>query len=555
MKIKRLLLYFVLVAIVGISPLAIMHVLWPHFIWKNEPVHSTVEALGAMAAISLAIVLLHRERGEKGGNSHLFWIAIGLLGMGLLDGFHAVTRPGGGFVLLHSMAVFVGGFWFTLVWLPESNRYASIKKWIPWGVATGAILLGIWTLLFHETLPIMVQNGKFTTTAIVLNLLAGMFFIIATWRFLLDFHRSGSLEFYLFTCMALMFGLGALAFWNTFLWEDGWWFWHLLRLSAYLLVMGFLVRDYMQTFTSLRITLTERKRAEESLRESEKKYRNLVDNALVGVFKTNLRGDILYINDALVKMLEFNSPEEFAVNGALKRYKNPKDRETFIENLRKAGRVDSFETEILTKTGKTRNILLSTTLEDDTLSGMVMDITERKQAEEEIKRYTAELERSNKELQQFAYIASHDLQEPLRMIASYLQLIEQRYKGRLDKDADEFITFAVDGAGRLQVMINGLLEYSRVETRGRPFEITDTEEVLNQVLANLQVTIAENEAIITHDPLPAVIADASPFPQVLHNLISNAIKFCKKDESPHIHVSARREKMNGSFLLKTTASV
>jgi PAS domain S-box-containing protein len=130
------------------------------------------------------------------------------------------------------------------------------------------------------------------------------------------------------------------------------------------------------------IESSERKRMEEALVESEKKYRDLVNNALVGIYKTNLKGDILYVNEALWRMLEFESPEEMVGESALTRYKNPKDREGILENLGERGRIEDFDTTLLTKTGKTKDILLSATLNGDTISGMIMDITERKRAEE-----------------------------------------------------------------------------------------------------------------------------------------------------------------------------
>jgi PAS domain S-box-containing protein/putative nucleotidyltransferase with HDIG domain len=131
---------------------------------------------------------------------------------------------------------------------------------------------------------------------------------------------------------------------------------------------------------------TDRKLAEEALRESEKKYRDLVENALVGVYKTNLKGDILYANEAMVKIFEFESPEEFMSGSVLARYKNPKDREVLIENLKKEGTVENFETEVVTKTGKVRHIFLSATLDRDTISGMVKDITELKHTQEKLQR-------------------------------------------------------------------------------------------------------------------------------------------------------------------------
>ena len=137
-------------------------------------------------------------------------------------------------------------------------------------------------------------------------------------------------------------------------------------------------------FVGFQEDITERKKTEKALWESEKKYRNLVDNALVGIYKTNLKGDILYVNEALSKMLEFGSPEDMMEEGASARYKNPKDREVLIENLRKMNRVESFEIELLTKTGKTKDVLLSATLEGDMISGMIMDITMRKHLCEQV---------------------------------------------------------------------------------------------------------------------------------------------------------------------------
>ena len=138
----------------------------------------------------------------------------------------------------------------------------------------------------------------------------------------------------------------------------------------------------------------------------------------------------------------------------------------------------------------------------------VMSVSRRhRDALREVERTAAELERSNTELEQFAYVASHDLQEPLRMVSSYLQLLERRYKDQLSSDADEYITFAVDGAKRMQTLLNDLLTFSRVETHGKPFCVTDCNGVLQQALANLSVAIQESEATITSDPLPSLHAD------------------------------------------------
>jgi light-regulated signal transduction histidine kinase (bacteriophytochrome) len=163
-----------------------------------------------------------------------------------------------------------------------------------------------------------------------------------------------------------------------------------------------------------------------------------------------------------------------------------------------------------------------------------------------LKEILSALTQSNKELERFAYVASHDLQEPLRMVSSYSQLLARRYKGKMDKDADEFIGYAVDGAVRMQRMINDLLTYSRVGTRGKQFAPTKSEAVLKQASDNLRLAIAESKAQVSHSPLPEVMADESQLVQLLQNLISNAIKF-RSRKPPRVRISAEERENDWLF--------
>src|SRR6266699_1767986 len=160
----------------------------------------------------------------------------------------------------------------------------------------------------------------------------------------------------------------------------------------------------------------------------------------------------------------------------------------------------------------------------------VVDISARKRAEEELRRSNAELER-------FAYVASHDLQEPLRMVGNYVQLLGKRYKGKLDADADEFIGFALDGAVRMQRLIEDLLAYSRVSSRGAELRPTDAGAVLERALANLKLAIEDANAAVTRDAMPVVAADESQLEHVFLNLIGNALKF-RGSQRPAVHVTA-----------------
>jgi PAS domain S-box-containing protein len=169
--------------------------------------------------------------------------------------------------------------------------------------------------------------------------------------------------------------------------------------------------------------------------------------------------------------------------------------------------------------------------------GIARDITERKNSELQLVKTVGELKRSNDELQQFAYVASHDLQEPLRMVASYTQLLGKRYKGRLDSDADEFIAFAVDGCNRMQRLIQDLLAYSRAGTTGKVLREISGEDALKDALTNLRATIEQSGAVVTHDSLPAVTTDGMQLTQVFQNLVGNAIKY-RSAAVPHVHISA-----------------
>jgi light-regulated signal transduction histidine kinase (bacteriophytochrome) len=168
------------------------------------------------------------------------------------------------------------------------------------------------------------------------------------------------------------------------------------------------------------------------------------------------------------------------------------------------------------------------------------EIAERKQTQEKLNKTLGELELSNKELEQFAYVASHDLQEPLRKVRNFTELLAKRYKNHLDGKADKFIDYIVDGVIRMQGLISDLLSYSRLDTQGKELNLTDSTQVFAQVLDNMQIAIDKSGAKITHDPLPTVMADAMQLGQLFQNLIGNSIKFCDNG-AIHIHIAAEKK--------------
>ncbi len=181
--------------------------------------------------------------------------------------------------------------------------------------------------------------------------------------------------------------------------------------------------------------------------------------------------------------------------------------------------------------------------------GLMMDISQRKADEDALKQSALDLRRSNEQLEQFAYVASHDLQEPLRMITSYLQLLERRYKNQLDQDASEFIAYAVDGATRMKALINDLLAYSRVKTGEQNFAQFESGKALEQAITNLQVQIKETAAEVTYEALPSLVGNEAQFVQLFQNLISNSIKF-HGENAPKIRISAEQRDNTWQFSIR-----
>jgi PAS domain S-box-containing protein len=244
---------------------------------------------------------------------------------------------------------------------------------------------------------------------------------------------------------------------------------------------------------------------------------------------------------------------EFAPEEALGRkisFLVPHDRMSEVRSIlerEKAGeRVEHFETVRRRKGGTHVDVSLTVSPILDAegqivgVSNIARDVSARKRAED-LARRAEDLARSNADLEQFAYVASHDLQEPLRMVTSYCDLLQRRYKGKLDQDADDFIEFAVDGARRMQELIRGLLAYSRVGPHGKTLLSVDSAQVFDRAVANLRVAIEESGARVSHGLLPHVTADPTQLEHVLQNLVGNAIKFRRDDVPPRVQVKAQRK--------------
>ena len=243
--------------------------------------------------------------------------------------------------------------------------------------------------------------------------------------------------------------------------------------------------------------------------------------------------------ELLGQPIEMLVPERF-------RGQHPAHREAYFREprMREIGPGTGMELYGLRKDGKEFPVDISLS-PFQTTKGLwaissIRDITQRKQLEHQVQERTVELQRSNQELKEFAYVAAHDLQEPLRKVVGYTQLLAEMYKGKLDQDADEFIAYAVDGATRMQTLIMNLLEYSRVGRKGKAFAATSCDSVLDLALANLREVVTESGAEVAREPLPVVNGDEGQLVQLFQNLLGNAIKF-HGDQVPLVQVRAERK--------------
>ena len=300
--------------------------------------------------------------------------------------------------------------------------------------------------------------------------------------------------------------------------------------------------------------VTQTRQVEKALEESRTRYRTILDTLHEGVVMLEGDGQIVEANASAEKVLGLSRDELLGRTSLDPRWRAiyedgrpfPGEEHYAMQTLRTGEPCVNGLMGVHKPSGELAWLLVNTSPlfltqpeRPDAVVASFIDVTELKESAALLARRAEQLERSNRDLQDFAYVASHDLQEPLRMVSSYVQLLERRYKDKLDEDAVEFIGYAVDGAKRMQTLINDLLAYSRVSTKGDAFVPVDLEKVLAKALSNLRLLVEEQGAVITHDPLPTLPGDATQLLQLLQNLLGNALKFC--DETPHIHISAENK--------------
>ncbi len=601
--------------------------------WRlpHEPLHSVIESLGGFIALTLAGILL-TEKTRQPEKAHHVWMACALISMGTLDIFHAVVSPGNLFVWLHSTAQFAGGIFFALVCLPRKISDSPLAERLPWPLFFTIITLGVLSILFVESIPEMVVQGKFSPLARGLNILGGIGFLVASGFFVVRYQSDKVRNHYLFALHCALFGAAGVLFELSQLWDAAWW-WHLLRLMAYGTGLALVVSSYLGT--------------EKKLQESEASLRSIFDNTPSVIYLKDSQSRFLMINRQFEKIFGIKNQDItgktpldiFQEDVARQHIEN--DRKVIaaghpLESEEDAPHGDRYHTYLSVKfpiKDHAENIIA--------ICGISNDITERKRTEEKIKAlskfpdenpqpvlrisdtgellyanksssqlletwninmgqtvpiswhhlvtevitsqsskavevmvnerhylmmmayieggkhvniygaditkskhsdkrlkfYTDELERSNKDLEDFAYLASHDLLEPLRKITTFGdRLVDTQFS--MDIRSREYVVRMQKAAVRMRDFIEALLEYSKISKIRKQSKMIDIGLIIANIKEDLEYKIRQCNGTLQIGNMPTLEGDPDQLQILFQNLISNSLKYHQDGVDPILKLTS-----------------
>jgi len=524
-------LLLLLLLIVPAGVMAVVLYLWPDAVLIAEIPYSAVGILGSFASLLVSVFLFARYRAQ----SRLLYVSAGLMAMGIIGGFHAVSTPGSTeFVWLNSAAGTVGGVFFLLYTLAELTPLPipSVKNtargigWLLGGTAAAAFLCGVLPVVFSDSLPAVVRNGQLTAVAWTLNELPGALFLISGFGLFRHYRKAGANEHFLLTAILIFIFQASQVFSFAMLWGVIWWFWQALRLAVYLAVLGYVLKEYIQTSDSLSAEVEERKRVEKALRKSEEDWRNsfnsledvmLIINQDYTIEKANASGlallrtnqqDILGQKCYRV-MRGVDEPCGFCpVRNTLKR-RTVESTERYDEVFERHFLIKSAP--ILDEDGKVTKVVYSMT-----------DITERVNAEAKEKILQRELSLTSRlaSIGEVAAGITHEINNPLTGVIAFAQMLMQMDVPKNMKEAVEVI---YDGANRVVGIVDKLLTFAR---RDRPEkEYADINAILANTLAMRSYEMRTNNVSVTQDldeDLPRTMANVGKLQQVFMNIIVNA---------------------------------
>lgn len=507
--------------------------------WQHLPFHSVVEITGSAIALLVAYLIVLLDKRGKGTNFNMP-IAGGLIGMGVLDGMHAILHPGQSFVWLHSAATFFGGLLFSLVWLPPKQLKKFNHNW-PLSVLIASLSLGVVTLVFPSAIPKMVTPAGFTPLAVSLNIIGGILLLSAAVKLYLSYRRTDNIDDLLFVLHCSMFGAAAIMFEQSTLWDLPWWGWHILRLIAYGVALWFAMRSDL--IEQAKIELLKQK-AEDQLQDTTdqlqlttKLQEGIINSLNDAIIIINRQGKIVLFTPSAQQL--FGYQVEDVANQNITMLMTPEygqyhDNYLSSYQLGQSKHVIGKNREMTARRKNGDVFPIDLTITELTLNdeihfvGLLRDITERKQASEQLKIAMLEAEQANRSKSDFLANMSHEIRTPLNGIFGGLQLLDQEVSS--DKGKQLLKTATQSSSGLLKI-INDILDFSKIEAdkvvfEERVFSISQLAELVISELTpaavkkRLSLSFKINED--THDHW---LGDELRIKQILVNLVANSVKF------------------------------
>ena len=526
--------------------------------WTHHPVHSAVEMAGAVIALAVAWLLISLERRGEGCSFNV-QIAAALIGMGVLDGLHALVHAGNCFVWLHSTATFAGGLLFALIWLPRRWPIWHFAGW-PVAVLLGTLVFGAYSLALPHTLPAMVQDGAFSFGAMSLNVGGGILLLVAAVRLILTWRSTGNIDDLLFCLHCGLFGAAAIMFEQSKLWDVAWWGWHLLRLMAYAVALWFVVltelREHravvaiaadLKVFNAtLEQRVAERTEALESARlkaeDFERRFRSIFESASTGLLLVEQAGTVSLANPQLDRLFGYSPGELIGqpveiLTPQLIREQHVSLRDSYFASPTPRYMGEGRDLMGVRKDGSTFPLEIG--LCPIQVNGSVcvlasvIDLTERKRSESDLIAARDEAQAANRAKSQFLANMSHEIRTPMNAVIGLTEVV---LRTDLEASQRDHLRTVLDSAESLLSIINDILDFSKIEAgklhvEDVPFDLHD---IVGDTLRGLAVRADFKglELACFIDPtLPVrLIGDHVRLRQVLTNLVSNAIKFTEHGE-------------------------
>ncbi len=536
----------------------------PHQEYIHPPFHAVLETMGACAGMTMGFLLLVLRRYRADFTRHL-WTACGLVVMAVFDTLHGSVAPGTAFVLLRSLATLIGAAFFALVWLPAAVSRRRRATLLPPAMVLVATVVGVLTIVFQDRLPPMERDGSFTSPSQLLHFGGGALFVVAAAGFMYRYRFSGRLDELLFANSSLLFGTVGLMVLFSHVWGAGWWWWHFLRLGAYLSVLAYIFRLYQLTELQLKTIneslerrVAERSRtaesraqelarSEEELRQQRQVLQSILDQMSDGVVVADRNEKFLVFNPAAEKMFGQGAtdttsqewPERYGVFYPDQRTPFRGDDLPLTRALRgeAVSHVEMFvrRADLVDGLWIVVNGRPIRDTHGELQGGVVVchDITLRKRTEAELGQARDAAESANRAKSEFLANMSHEIRTPMNGI---LGMTELALETDLSREQRDYLLMVQSSAEALLAIINDILDFSKIEARKLELECIDFSlrdavgDTLKALALRAQQKGLELVCHIPPDVPDALAGDPGRLRQVLFNLVGNAIKFTERGE-------------------------